>query len=173
MSEPSGDEMVPARDGPGGIDKPTRKILAIVPADYRKLVGWLWAMNCHLLPTPLPLALRFQFWVEKKGLTVGECKAVVMAVSEPAAQARHNFANQFLAELAAEVDVAVKRRQAREKAAADRDEAEAEHGGKPPATQAEIVKMMTSHAWRMQADDKTDADAVAYTPPKIRPEGGP
>lgn len=88
----------------------TKRVLAVLPEGYRKAVGFFWALNSHLLPTPTPLALRFQIWIQQEGLTEDDCKAILRKLTTPEASAKHRFASDLLTDLATEVDAVTKQR---------------------------------------------------------------
>jgi hypothetical protein len=105
-------------------ERRSERALEVLPPAFRRVAGYFWAMNSHLLPTPTPLALRVAVWVRDEGLTADEFRAVVHALSRPARQANHRFAADLLADLAAEADAVVKRRRRDDRSAAERAEAE-------------------------------------------------
>lgn len=110
--------------------------LKLVPKEYRKPVNFFWMLNQHLLPNPLPLCARVKRWIATEGLTEQELADVLAALSEPEASARHRFAGDLLADLAAKVAVVVRRRQQIEKQLADREAAERLAAGLTPEQSA-------------------------------------
>ena len=127
-------------------DRRATRVLAVLPDAFQKPAAFFWAMNAHLLPTPTPLAMRLRVWIANEGLTAAEAKAAFAALTRPEAAARHRFAADLLAELAAEVDAVVKRRRAREaaaKRAADDDPA-----NRATPEQVEALRVMTADLFK-------------------------
>lgn len=115
--------------------------LDVLPEPYRKPVGFFWALNKHLLPTPTPLALRFQVWIAKEGLTAAEVRSVLNTLVSPERAAGHRFASDLLADLAADVAAILRQRRQREEQERRRQEAvKAEEQATPAADLTGLLK---------------------------------
>lgn len=115
MAPHGGEELAPAAAG-----KVDVRPLKLAPKGYRRAVGWFWMLNQHLLPTPLPLAVRVKRWAEHDGLTPAELAEVFGDLTTPAAMAGHRFPGDLMADLAGRVESVIQRRKSREAAAARR-----------------------------------------------------
>ena len=92
------------------VRKQDRRSLGILPEPFRKPVGFFWACNQHLLPSPLPLATRLHLWIAKEGLTVEELKTALNRCSTPDRCSEIHFVGQLLAAVAKEIDSVIRRR---------------------------------------------------------------
>jgi hypothetical protein len=121
--------------------------LEALPAEYRKPVGFFWALNKHLLPSPTPLVLRLQVWIAKEDLTPAEVRAVLNRLVSPEASAAHRFASDLLCDLAQVVaDVTRARRQRQDQAEARR-QAEADAAAAVPAP--DLAKLLAGVGQRV------------------------
>ena len=125
---------------------PAAQALKALPAEYRKAVGYLWALNAHLLPTPTPLAMRFQVWIRHEGLTPEDCRAAVRGVTRAEAQAGHRFAADLLADLSGAVASALGRRRSREAAA--KRAAEDDPANRATPAELEALREMTADLFK-------------------------
>jgi hypothetical protein len=108
---------------------------ADLPAEVRKPVKFFWALNRHLLPTPIPLVLRLQVWIAKEQLTPAEVRQVLSRLVSPEAAATHRFASDLLCDLAAAVAEVVGRRRKLAEQQRRRDETDAAAANAVPAEQ--------------------------------------
>lgn len=116
-----------------------------LPPGIRKPVGFFWALNRHLLPTPIPLVLRLKVWIAKESLTPEEVRQVLNRLVSPEASANHRFASDLLCDLAAGVAEVVNRRrklkeQAEQREAAEREAAEAVPPDRWPAELRDLTR---------------------------------
>lgn len=103
------------------VAKPTR----LLPADWRPVVWEWWAGWSHLIEHQLPIAIRLRRAIADHGLTLDELRQIFRAMNAPAREAAIRFKGDLLAELAGEIEQAVKRRRNQAAAATRRAEAEA------------------------------------------------
>lgn len=99
--------------------------LTIVPADCRAAVAKLWACNSHLLPSALALSSRVRVYLDERTLTAADVEDIANRLVQPERAARHKFAGDLLADLAALVSEKIKSNKAREECEARRKESAA------------------------------------------------
>ncbi len=121
-----------------------------LPASVRKPVGFFWALNRHLLPTPIPLVLRLKVWMVKERLTAVEVRQVLNRLTSPELAANHRFASDLLCDLAAAVAEVVNRRrklqeQVEQREAAEQTAAEAVPPDQWPAELRDMTRGIGRH----------------------------
>lgn len=117
-------DLAPRADNRPAEAHPTRpKLLKMLPRDWRRPVGWFWAMNSHLLKDELAIATRLATY-KADGLTLDELKPIFRFLSEPEEQAKYQFPGQLLAALASKVGDVLRRKKILEEQAQRREENE-------------------------------------------------
>ena len=106
-------------DSPQGGDK---RILRVLPIEYRKQVAFFWACNSHLLASPLPLVMRLKYWLVKCEITTQELGEIFNRLMSPASCAELRFPGDLLAAVASEIDQTLKRKRQQKEAEERRTE---------------------------------------------------
>lgn len=81
-----------------------------LPKVYQKPAAYFWGFYQHLLPSPTPLVMRMQVWIEKQTLSIDEARLLFNALVEPEREATYKFASDLLTDLAKTVAEIVRRR---------------------------------------------------------------
>lgn len=85
--------------------------LAKLPRDWVEPVGYFCACKLYLLKTRGPLVANLIYW-RSKGLTIDDLKPILRRLCDPDIAQNHNFENQLMADFAALVNDALRRRRA-------------------------------------------------------------
>lgn len=86
-----------------------RKALATLPAEWRGPVAGFAMAKLYLLKTRGPLCFNLRYWISK-GLTLDDAKRIFRRLCDPDIAREHNFENQLMADMAAFVAEALRRR---------------------------------------------------------------
>lgn len=109
LDEPSDGQRLANRTG--SLAESTKPVnpLRSLPKEWRKPVGFFWAIWKESLKDSLSLCTRLMIYIEA-GLTLEEARVIFRKLSMPNRQAEITWADKLLAELAKEVDAVLARK---------------------------------------------------------------
>lgn len=141
--------------------------LLLLPAEFREDATRLWFCNAHLFPQSLAICATLRVYLDEHGLTPDDVGRVVDAMLQPGRRAKHRFAGDVLADLAALVDVFLRERRQAESRREESDrqarwEREAARG---PLRLAEILTE-TTHGRDDHDHDHGTQTEPGRTPPE-------
>jgi hypothetical protein len=99
--------------------------LSMIPQDWLPSVVWFLGARNHLIKSRLALCTSLKLWINK-GLILEDAKRCFAAIAGPEFAMTHRFESDLMADLAAMVFSAIRRRRAWEDAKRRRSEAQAD-----------------------------------------------
>jgi hypothetical protein len=105
----------------GRIEPTEDNALTMLPAEWVPAVGFFLAARNHLIKSRLALCTSLKLWIAK-GLVLEDAKRCFSAIAGPEFAMTHRFESDLMADLAAMVFAAIRRRKAFEDAKRRRSE---------------------------------------------------
>lgn len=133
---------------PAPVGSADRGAMALLPAEWVRPVGFFLACKAHLVKSRLAVCASLKLWIEA-GLELDDAKLIFRKLALPDRAARHVFESELVADLAAEVAAAIRRRKQVAEQACRRAMFEAGEGGKADgagrrAADAEVFRLADS-----------------------------